>query len=128
VWLSLQPQGQFYRIHTISEALDLPFNFLAKSLQKLVKADILLSMRGASGGVTLAKPSSQITLIEIIHAVDGNSFFDDCVLGMGECESETPCSLHAQYSVWRQEIHTMYSAMSIGEISDDYFLRKIKRI
>lgn len=128
VWLSLKPSGEYYRIHTISEDLNLPFNFLAKSLQKLVRAKLLISMRGSSGGVCLAKPASEITLIQIIHAVDGNSFFDDCVLGMGQCESEIPCSLHAQYSRWRDEIYTMYSAMSIGDITDDFFLRKIKRI
>lgn len=128
VWLGIQEQGKYYRIQTISEALDLPFNFLAKSLQKLVHANLLTSMRGAAGGVALAKPASQIKLIEIILAVDGSTFFDNCVLGMGECESEVPCSLHSQWSQWRDEINDLYSAMTIGEITDDFFLRKIKRI
>lgn len=128
VWLSLQEPGKYYRIQSISVALDLPFNFLAKSLQKLVHANLLISMRGASGGVALARAASQIKLIEIILAVDGSAFFENCVLGMGECESETPCSLHAQWSQWRDEIHELYSALTIGEITDDYFHRKIKRI
>lgn len=128
VWLSTKPVGEFIRIQVISEELNLPFHFLAKSLQKLVHAGILTSMRGAAGGVTLAKPSSDITLLSIITAVDGTSFFDACVLGIGDCEAESPCALHAQWDIWRQEMHEMYSAMRLSEITDDVLLRKIKRL
>lgn len=128
VWLSTKSSGEFWRIQIISDELNLPFHFLAKSLQKLVHAGILASQRGASGGVTLAKPSSEITLLSIITAVDGTTFFDACVLGIGNCEAETPCALHAQWDIWRQEMLEMYSAMRLSEITDDVLLRKIKRI
>jgi Rrf2 family protein len=128
VWLSTKNEGDFHRIHTISEDLGLPFHFLAKSLQKLVHAGILVSQRGATGGVSLAKSSSEITLLSIIEAVDGTTFFDSCVLGIGDCESEKPCALHEQWDIWRQEMLTMYSAMRISEITNDVILRKVKRI
>jgi len=128
VWLSTKPQGEFFRIQVISEALELPYHFLSKSLQKLVHAGILQSQRGASGGVTLAKKAEEISLISIIDAVDGSAFFDACVLGIGECEAETPCALHAQWDIWRQEMLQMYSAMRLSEITDDILHRKIKRI
>ncbi|HEX5623305.1 MAG TPA: Rrf2 family transcriptional regulator [Sulfuricurvum sp.] len=128
VWLSTKPRGEFHRIHQISEELDLPFHFLAKSLQKLVHAGILISQRGASGGVTLAQPASEITLMSIIEAVDGTTFFDACVLGIGDCEAEKPCALHAQWDTWRKEMVEMYSAMRLSDIMDDVLLRKVKRI
>lgn len=128
VWLSTKPSGEFYRIQEISEALELPFHFMAKSLQKLVRAGILISQRGASGGVTLSRQASDITLLSIIEAVDGSTFFDACVLGLGDCEAEKPCALHAQWDVWRQEMLEMYSAMRLSEITEDVMLRKVKRI
>ncbi len=128
VWLSTKPEGQYWRIQIISEELELPFHFLAKSLQKLVHAGILISHRGAAGGVALAKPASDITLISIIDAVDGSTFFDACVLGIGDCEAEKPCALHAQWDVWRQEMLEMYSAMRLSDITDDVLQRRIKRI
>lgn len=128
VWLSTQKKGELHRIQEISEILELPFHFLAKSLQKLVNAGILRSQRGATGGVCLAKEPSHITLISIIHAVDGSQFFDRCVLGMGDCESETPCSLHAQWDIWRQEMLDMYGTMKLSEITEDIQRRKVKRI
>jgi len=128
VWLSTKPSGEFHRIQHISEELNLPFHFMAKSLQKLVHAGILTSQRGAAGGVALSKAPSDITLISIIEAVDGTSFFDACVLGIGDCESEKPCALHAQWDIWRQEMLEMYSAMRLSEITDDVQLRKVKRL
>lgn len=128
VWLSTQKAGEFHRIQTISEALDLPFHFLSKSLQKLVHAGILVSQRGSSGGVALARNASDITLLSLIDAVDGNTFFEACVLGIGNCESETPCALHEQWDKWRSEMYEMYSAMRLSEITQDVILRKIKRL
>ncbi len=128
VWLSTKPKGEFHRIQEISESLELPFHFMAKSLQKLVHAGILISQRGASGGVTLAKNGSDITLLSIIDAVDGSAFFDACVLGIGDCEAEKPCALHAQWDVWRQEMLIMYHAMRLSEITEDVMQRKVKRI
>lgn len=128
VWLSIKPVDEFYHIQKISDALNLPYHFLAKSLQTLVHHNILISRRGANGGVKLAKISSDITLISIIEAVDGNTFFDACILGIGDCEDEKPCALHAQWVKWRTEMHEMYSAMHLDEITDDVLLRKIKRL
>ncbi|MDP2851702.1 MAG: Rrf2 family transcriptional regulator [Sulfuricurvum sp.] len=128
VWLSTKPVGEFHRIQEISEALDLPFHFMAKSLQKLVHAGIIISQRGAAGGVTLSRDASEITLLSIIDAVDGSTFFDACVLGIGNCESEKPCALHSQWDKWRQEMLEMYDAMCLSEITDDILQRRIKRI
>lgn len=128
VWLSTKPVGEFHRIQEISEALDLPFHFMAKSLQKLVHAGIITSQRGAAGGVTLSRAASEITLLTIIDAVDGSTFFDACVLGIGNCESEKPCALHSQWDKWRQEMLEMYDAMCLSEITDDILQRRIKRI
>lgn len=128
VWLSTKPVGEFHRIQEISEALDLPFHFMAKSLQKLVHAGIIISQRGAAGGVTLSRDASEITLLTIIDAVDGSTFFDACVLGIGNCESEKPCALHSQWDKWRQEMLEMYDAMCLSEITDDILQRRIKRI
>ena len=128
VWLATKPKDNYSRIHIISEALDLPYHFLAKSLQKLVHANILVSHRGSNGGVKLARNPSDITLISIIHAIDGTTLFDRCLLGIGECESEKPCALHAQWDIWRSEMDTMYSAMRLDELVADFSMSKIKRL
>lgn len=128
VWLATQPEHIYYRIQQISEALDLPYHFLAKSLQSLVRANILESHRGANGGVKLSASPANITLISIIEAIDGSILFDRCLLGMGDCEAEKPCAMHGQWEVWRQEIHDMYSATVLSDMVKDVSLQKIKRL
>lgn len=128
VWLSTKPVEEFYRIQDISDALNLPYHFLAKSLQKLVHANILISHRGALGGIKLAHPTAEISILSIIKAVDGTAFFDKCVLGIEDCESETPCALHAQWDIWRTEMHDMYQVTHLSELTEDFFRRKVKRL
>ena len=55
----------------ISNQYDIPLEYLLKILQQLVRANVLRSKRGPRGGFWLAKPTSKITMLEIIEAVDG---------------------------------------------------------
>nr|WP_274378088.1 Rrf2 family transcriptional regulator [Salinispora tropica] len=52
---------------------DLPAPYLAKQLQALVKAGVLVATTGPTGGFRLAQPASEITLLRIVEAVDGSS-------------------------------------------------------
>ena len=55
----------------ISEEHSIPVEYLLKILQQLVRAGILRSKRGTRGGFSLAKPPKNVTLLEIIEAVNG---------------------------------------------------------
>ena len=57
--------------HAIAQARVIPSRFLLKVLQPLVSARILLSVRGPHGGYRLARPASEISLLDILEAVDG---------------------------------------------------------
>jgi Rrf2 family protein len=63
--------GNVILSQSISEKYDIPLEYLLKILQQLVRANVLRSKRGPRGGFTLAKPTSKITMLEIIEAVDG---------------------------------------------------------
>jgi Rrf2 family protein len=55
----------------ISKKYNIPLEYLLKILQQLVRAGVLRSKRGPRGGFSLAKPSSKITILQIVEAVDG---------------------------------------------------------
>jgi Rrf2 family protein len=57
--------------HDIAQARGIPERFLLKVLKQLATAGVLLSHRGPNGGYRLARPATQITLLEIVEAVDG---------------------------------------------------------
>lgn len=55
----------------IAEEYDIPVLYLFKVMQKMVKANILRSKRGPTGGFTLARPAKEITLLEVVEAAGG---------------------------------------------------------
>ena len=55
----------------ISEAYDLPTEYLLQVMQQLVRVGILTSKKGPKGGFNLARPAKEITMLEIIEAIDG---------------------------------------------------------
>lgn len=55
----------------ISKAYKIPLEYLLKIMQQLVRVNVLRSKRGPGGGFSLAKPAKDITMLEIVEAVDG---------------------------------------------------------
>lgn len=87
----------------IAEALDTPADYLLKLLQTLVKARILSSARGPSGGFRLSRKPDSITLLEIVEAVDGpilGGLPDPSISGKGRARSvmELACTESAGFA------------------------------
>ena len=55
----------------IAKQHKIPLDYLLKILQQLVRADVLQSIRGPRGGFSLARPSTRISMLDIVEAVDG---------------------------------------------------------
>jgi Rrf2 family protein len=62
----------------LAEHYDLPAGYLVKQLQSLVRAGILSAATGPRGGFRLARPAEQVTMLEIVEAVDGAAPFYTC--------------------------------------------------
>ena len=76
----------------------------------------MISYRGPSGGVKFAKPSSEITILDIIHAIDGEALFNECILGLPNCGDEKPCPLHDKWSEYCQSLQDDFSQTSIQDL------------
>jgi Rrf2 family protein len=80
------------RVEKISEALNVPRNYLSKVMHVLARTGVLTSMRGPNGGFRLARPSHQITLAEVIEEFD--PIEDRCLLMRRQCSDREPCVAH----------------------------------
>ncbi len=69
----------------IAEEKAIPLSFLAKIIAQLSVAGLLQTMRGARGGVTLARPASEINLLEVVEAIDGPIMINECVDDAYDC-------------------------------------------
>ena len=78
LWLTLQSNDEPRSPREIAEAIDSSPTYLAKTTAQLVKAGVLRSYRGAQGGVTLARPAAEITLLSIVEACQGRILASYC--------------------------------------------------
>ncbi|MBI2330943.1 MAG: Rrf2 family transcriptional regulator [Chloroflexi bacterium] len=77
----------------IAEEQRIPPSFLAKIISQLSIAGLLHTSRGARGGVTLAREPKEITLLEVIEAIDGPIQLNECVGDTGTCSFDDNCPL-----------------------------------
>jgi Rrf2 family transcriptional regulator, iron-sulfur cluster assembly transcription factor len=108
----------FVPINEIARELDISFHFLTKIFQQLTGAGLLESYRGPSGGVKLAKPASEIVLLDIVKAIDGDGLFSECVLGLEGCGTHAPCPLHATWAAQRGKLHDALEGATLESLRD----------
>jgi Rrf2 family protein len=75
----------------------IPPTFLAKIVSQLSSAGILRATRGARGGVTLARPAGEISMLEIVEAIDGPVLLNECVRNPSACPLGEQCVVQ---SIW----------------------------
>jgi len=69
--LACLPEGSTAMRLEIARAMNSPSSFMAKVLRRLVHAKLLQSTRGAHGGFSLARPTSEITFLDVLEAIEG---------------------------------------------------------
>lgn len=88
----------------IAEQQKIPPSFLAKIISQLSIAGLLHTSRGARGGVTLARQAGEITLLEVIEAIDGPIQLNECVGDTSTCSFDTDCPLRPVWCEAQEEL------------------------
>lgn len=117
LYLAANQNGEYVSIREMSDNLDISFHFLTKTLQQLTKAGLMESQKGPKGGVRLTKKGSNISLFEIVEAIDGRDLFTECALGLPGCGTEKPCPLHEQWAETRDSIRAMLEETNLVELA-----------
>jgi Rrf2 family protein len=112
-----QPAGQTVMIDAVSRDVAIPKSFLAKIFQDLAKAGILRSQRGAGGGFALARPADQITVLEIIEAIDGKIALQRCLSEVPDCERRDSCALCSLFEQAQDRLKEVFSRTTLFELA-----------
>ncbi len=115
--------AQYYRegavlASRVSKQYNIPLEYLLKILQQLVRANVLRSKRGPRGGFFLAKPAENISLLEIIEAVDGPIFSN---LQLAEQTNNEPFSLKMEKACRQasERVREIFAAAKLSEMMSD---------
>ena len=100
----------------IAEAYHIPPQLLAKILQTLAKAGLLVSHAGTNGGYALAKPANDITAFEVIRAIDGPLFITSCITIHGTCDLAGHCTIKEPLRKVNDSIKDLLSGIRIGDL------------
>lgn len=117
LYMASRKDRDYIPIREISEDLDISFHFLTKILQELSGAGLMESFRGPNGGIRLTKDGSEVTLMEVVVAIDGIELFTECALGLPGCGVEKPCPLHDKWAVTRDSIRNMLESTTLTEMA-----------
>ena len=117
--LALEPEGRPRRVSEIADELGVPRTYLAKVLQNLTRVGLLHAVRGPGGGVCLARSPREMHLWDVLSATEPVREFEQCFLGLGQCNDLQPCPLHEVWGPIRTSILAMLQTKSLWQFASD---------
>jgi Rrf2 family transcriptional regulator, iron-sulfur cluster assembly transcription factor len=107
-------------VSDIAAAEGLPESYLAKIFQDLTKGGIVRSHRGAKGGFSLARPAEQITLRQIIEAIEGPIALNRCLAPWEGCECMGTCSMYPVLARAQEQLLNMLDDTTLRDLVDSH--------
>ncbi|MBV9826622.1 MAG: SUF system Fe-S cluster assembly regulator [Alphaproteobacteria bacterium] len=113
--LAVAPERQ-ENAAAIAAATHLPPATVAKVLKALAHAGLALATRGAAGGYRLARQPAEISVAEVIAAIDGDIGLTQCSVHTGDCERTTYCPTRPHWGAINRAVGTALSAISLADM------------
>ncbi|HEX8522927.1 MAG TPA: Rrf2 family transcriptional regulator [Tepidisphaeraceae bacterium] len=115
--LAGRTNGSTMLLDQLVAGTSLPRDFMAKIFQRLVRAKLLTSAKGRGGGFALARPAHEITLMDIVEAIEGAKPLDGCVVGLERCNDDMPCPQHDLYKPIRQRLKDYMTTTTLADLA-----------
>jgi len=122
--LAAKPHGTMAQISDIAQQGEIPENFLRKIVQLLTRSNLILSHRGVGGGIELARPAEEITLLEVLEAAEGKLALNKCLIRPGWCYRDAWCAVHLVWSEVQEQMKEILRRRSIAELAQQSQMRR----
>ncbi|SDF69040.1 transcriptional regulator, BadM/Rrf2 family [Limimonas halophila] len=114
------PDGALQSAQRIARSTGVPLPTVAKVLNTLTREGIVDSHRGAAGGYALTRPAAEISVAEIVQALEGPIALTACVdTAPGCCEAEGICPMRGAWNKVNRAIHDALTQVSLAEMIED---------
>ncbi len=115
--LAKKPFGTTMLLRDIAVSGKIPESFLSKIFQKLARAGVLQSSRGAVRGYALARRAKDIKVKDVFLAIEGPELFDRCLFWSDRCAESDPCPMHFRWKRVRQQAEEMMEQTTLADIA-----------
>lgn len=99
----------------LAEFTKVPQNYLAKVLQSLAQAELIVGRRGVGGGYRLAKPAEQISLLDVINAISPVERITACPLGLDNHAGRL-CPLHRRLDLAAKQTIETFGGITLKDV------------
>ena len=117
LYLARVGRGERIATSQVAKEQKIPPSFLAKIISQLSIAGLLHTSRGARGGISLSRDPEQISLLEVIEAIDGPIQLNMCVERDGACAYEENCPLQPVWCDAQSELVTRLKRTTFGQLT-----------
>lgn len=117
--LAVRPDGASASAREIAEQYDIPIELLAKVLQRLARHGLVASLQGTRGGYRLARATTQISVADIIQAIDGPLTVTACSTEAENCGQYAKCNVRDPLWKIKDRIVAALTTCSLQEIAID---------
>ncbi len=111
----LAMRGSAATAEQIAETTKVSVHYLSKILQQLGRSHLVISQRGIGGGFVLSRPVEEITVLDIVNAVDPIKRIDVCPLGL-ETHGMNLCPLHKRLSEATAAVELAFASSTLAEL------------
>jgi Rrf2 family transcriptional regulator, iron-sulfur cluster assembly transcription factor len=109
--------GKPVLIKEIADAAAIPGPYLGKIINALAKRGLVNTQRGVGGGVTLARPATEICLKDVCISLDDPACKTFCMLGTAECSDARACPAHKFWTQHRTKLYSFLESTSVADIA-----------
>lgn len=111
--------AQKYPLSELAAASSVQESFLSKILQRLVHQGLLVSHRGSGGGFVLNRAPDQITLLDVVEAIEGPTQLNQCVGEAGFCKRKASCGISPTWERAQASLTQVLGGISIAQLADE---------
>ncbi len=118
-YIAVHEDGGTVSAKRIAEEFSIPPELLAKILQRLAKQRLITSQNGPKGGYVLARRAMEITVGQVVRALEGPINIVECLEEDSECPQMAKCNLRRPVRKIQAAISHMLDTMSLAELAGD---------
>lgn len=118
VCLARSEPDRRWTVHDIHDQTEVPEGYLSKVMQQLARAGIVRSQRGRSGGFVLDRTLEELSVLDVINAVDPLQRIHACPLGLAEHEEQL-CALHRRVDCELERVEKAFAEASFADLLKD---------
>ena len=105
-------------VKEIAKGTDAPEHFVAKIMQDLSRRKLVHSVKGPNGGFYTDDIDIKSSIADIVKAIDGDSIYTDCVLGLKACSEKNPCPVHFEYKEIKKNLIALIEKNTLSAFND----------